>query len=64
MPQIARTSREDKKGLTEKGPEDKVTGDDSVWELEAERGPSQQLINEVEPRDPQGQLPNGPRWEG
>lgn len=55
MPQISRTSRDDKKGLTEKNPRAQMTKllvMTQYGSLEAERGPSQQLFNEVETQRP------------
>lgn len=59
MPQISRTSREDKKGLMERNPRAKKTTylylvRTQCGSLEAERGPSQQFINEVETQRPTG----------
>lgn len=57
MPQISRTSREDKKGLMERNPRAKKTTyllRTQYGSLEAERGLSQQFINEVETQRPTG----------
>lgn len=66
-PQLSRTRKEVKKGLTEKdprAPEDRVIAGDPGWQPKAKRGQPESAVNKVEAQAPTAHLNSRPEAGG